>query len=194
MANDKECSYKIVLLGGPSVGKSALTMRMITDNFVKDYEPTIEDTYTKDINLESTKCTLKIVDTAGMSDLKVMIDNWISEGDGFLLVFSIIDANSFPIVEEKRSRILKVKEKKDIPMLLVGTKLDMENKREVPTEKASSLAKEWGIEYVETSSLNSIRDKEVFYKMAKLIRESKNKVSSAQPSLSPQSTCCCTVI
>ena len=194
MNEEKIDSYKIVLLGGPSVGKSALTMRMITDNFVKDYEPTIEDTYTKEINIDTQKVSLKIVDTAGMGDLKVMIDNWISEGDGFLLVYSIIDANSFPIVIEKRNRILKVKEKKDIPMLLVGTKLDMESKREVPVEKAEQLAKEWGIEYIETSSLNSVRDKEVFYKMARIIKSKRTKKITQAVPQQPESKGCCLII
>jgi small GTP-binding protein len=50
--------FKIVLLGGPAVGKSALTLRMITQNFVKDYDPTIEDTYRKEITLDGEPCVL----------------------------------------------------------------------------------------------------------------------------------------
>ena len=50
--------FTIVLLGGPAVGKSALTLRMITDNFVKDYDPTIEDIYTKKIIVDGQECVL----------------------------------------------------------------------------------------------------------------------------------------
>lgn len=51
-------SYIIVLLGGPAVGKSALTLRMVTDNFVKDYDPTIEDIYTKKITVDGKECAI----------------------------------------------------------------------------------------------------------------------------------------
>ena len=50
--------FTIVLLGGPAVGKSALTLRMVTENFVKDYDPTIEDIYTKKITVDGKDCVL----------------------------------------------------------------------------------------------------------------------------------------
>lgn len=52
--------FTIVLLGGPAVGKSALTLRMVTENFVKDYDPTIEDIYTKKITVDGKDCVLRI--------------------------------------------------------------------------------------------------------------------------------------
>ena len=58
MNGEKKDKFKIVLLGGPAVGKSALTLRMITENFVKDYDPTIEDIYTKEIVLDGEPCVL----------------------------------------------------------------------------------------------------------------------------------------
>ena len=33
--------YKLVVLGGGGVGKSALTIRLVTDNFLEEYDPTI---------------------------------------------------------------------------------------------------------------------------------------------------------
>ncbi|GBM10728.1 hypothetical protein AVEN_78991-1 [Araneus ventricosus] len=40
-------TYKLVVVGGGGVGKSALTIRFIQSYFVTDYDPTIEDSYTK---------------------------------------------------------------------------------------------------------------------------------------------------
>ena len=60
-ANDKPEKDKIVVLGGPGVGKSALTLRLVTENFVKDYDPTIEDRYTKKLTVDGKECTLSIV-------------------------------------------------------------------------------------------------------------------------------------
>ncbi len=38
---DEHVQYKIVVLGAGSVGKSALTIRLVTDNFLSEYDPTI---------------------------------------------------------------------------------------------------------------------------------------------------------
>ena len=43
----KEKNYKLVVVGGGGVGKSALTIQFIQSHFVSDYDPTIEDSYTK---------------------------------------------------------------------------------------------------------------------------------------------------
>lgn len=53
--------FTIVLLGGPAVGKSALTLRMVTENFAKDYDPTIEDIYTKKITVDGKECVLSTI-------------------------------------------------------------------------------------------------------------------------------------
>ena len=39
--------YKLVVVGGGGVGKSALTIQFIQSQFVEDYDPTIEDSYRK---------------------------------------------------------------------------------------------------------------------------------------------------
>ena len=151
--------FTIVLLGGPSVGKSALTLRMVTENFVKDYDPTIEDIYLKKIVVDGMECGLSnslsiigIVDTAGNDDFAVLVDSWINEGDGFLLVFSIIDRKSFGILETKKGRILKMKEHGTPPMLLLGNKCDLEHQRAVNKEEAEGIANSWKMEYLEVSA------------------------------------------
>lgn len=39
--------YKLVVVGGGGVGKSALTIQFIQSHFVEEYDPTIEDSYRK---------------------------------------------------------------------------------------------------------------------------------------------------
>merc|ERR1719192_286547 len=88
--------YKLVVLGGGGVGKSTLTIRFLTDNFIDEYDPTICDSYRKQIRLEDDKVyLLDILDTAGQEEFRVMRDEWIRSGDGFLLVYSINDTSSF---------------------------------------------------------------------------------------------------
>lgn len=44
--------YKIVVLGSGGVGKSALTVQFVQNIFVEKYDPTIEDSYRKQIELD----------------------------------------------------------------------------------------------------------------------------------------------
>lgn len=51
-----------------------------------------------------------------------------------------------------REQILRVKEEEAIPLLLVGNKSDLEERRQVSADDATAKAGEWGVQYVETSA------------------------------------------
>lgn len=57
--------YKIVVLGSGGVGKSALTVQFVQGIFVEKYDPTIEDSYRKQVEVDAQQCMLEILDTAG---------------------------------------------------------------------------------------------------------------------------------
>ena len=87
--------YKLVVVGGGGVGKSALTIRLIQpDHFVDEYDPTIEDSYRKQVTIDEETCLLDILDTAGQEEYSVMRDGWFRNGDCFLLVFSATSRRS----------------------------------------------------------------------------------------------------
>jgi GTPase KRas protein len=53
--------YKLVIVGGGGVGKSALTIQLIQSHFVDEYDPTIEDSYRKQVNIDDETCLLDIL-------------------------------------------------------------------------------------------------------------------------------------
>ena len=56
---------RIGMFGGGGVGKSSCTIRYLYSNFYQDYNPTIQDAYTKEIQIDLKKITINVKDTAG---------------------------------------------------------------------------------------------------------------------------------
>mmetsp|Transcript_24495 Transcript_24495/g.38760 ORF Transcript_24495/g.38760 Transcript_24495/m.38760 type:complete len:203 (-) Transcript_24495:381-989(-) len=150
--------YKVVVLGGGGVGKSTLTIRLLTDNFLDEYDPTIEDSYRKQICLQDANgkagkpVLLDILDTAGQEEFKSMRDQWIREGDGFLLVYSITSAITFEEIQSVREHILQNKDCEFAPIVIAGNKCDLEENRQVSKKEALQLAQEWNCPFFETSA------------------------------------------
>ncbi|XP_028841126.1 ras-related protein R-Ras isoform X2 [Denticeps clupeoides] len=88
MSSEEE-RYKLVVVGGGGVGKSALTIQFIQSYFVSDYDPTIEDSYTKICNVDGKETRLDILDTAGQEEFGAMREQYMRSGEGFLLVFAL---------------------------------------------------------------------------------------------------------
>lgn len=75
-----------------------------------------------------------------------------SEGEGFVLVYSITARSTFEGIEKFRHQITRVKDSETIPIVLVGNKADRANEREVGKEEGAALARRLGCEFVETSA------------------------------------------
>ena len=162
----------IYVLGGGGVGKSALTLRLVTDNFAEDYDPTIEDSYRKQIKVDGIPATVDIVDTAGQEEYNAMRDQWIRNGKGFLLVYSISNRGSFKELENIMDEMTRAKDDDNIPIVLAGNKCDLdEAEREVQKEEGQKLAEEWGVPFFETSAKTKINDHEVFYEIVREVRK-----------------------
>lgn len=144
---------KITVLGKGTVGKSSLTYKYINYSNQKDYDPTIEDKYSTVVTMNGMNCEVEILDTAGQDDYQSLINYWINFGEGFILVYSINDKESFKSLDEKREIILKLKKNNNVPMVIVGNKSDLENERKISREEGQSLAKKWGCKFFETSVL-----------------------------------------
>jgi len=162
--------HKLVVLGGGGVGKSALTIRLVTDNFLEEYDPTIEDSYRKEVMVDESCALLDILDTAGQEEYSSMQDQWMREGKGFLLVYSITSQNTYDEITLFKDKILRAKDMDKVPMVLVGNKCDLETEREVSTEQGKKLAIEWGCPFMEVSAKERIRNDECFHEVVREIR------------------------
>jgi small GTP-binding protein len=136
--------YKLVMLGNGFVGKSCITSRFINENYADMLDPTIQESYRKQIEKNGRYCMLEIFDTAGAEALDPWRDQEHTAGDGFILVFAINDRKSFEQLSEHVDRIKQLKNKEVLAFLVVGSKSDLETERTVPMEDGLGLAKRTG--------------------------------------------------
>ncbi|KAF9187407.1 Ras GTPase [Mortierella polycephala] len=173
--------YKLVVVGGGGVGKSALTIQFIQSHFVDEYDPTIEDSYRKQCVIDEEVALLDVLDTAGQEEYSAMREQYMRTGEGFLLVYSITSRNSFEEISTFYQQILRVKDKDFFPIILVANKCDLEHERQVSTHEGRELAKQFGSRLIETSAKQRINVDEAFYNLVREIRRFNKETHNSQP-------------
>lgn len=163
--------YKLVVVGGGGVGKSALTIQLIQSHFVDEYDPTIEDSYRKQCTIDEEQVLLDILDTAGQEEYSAMREQYMRTGEGFLLVYSITSRNSLEELQSFYEQILRVKDSDQVPVIVVGNKCDLEIERQVTYEEGLALARQFNCPFVETSAKQRINVEEAFYDLVRSIRD-----------------------
>eukprot|EP00762_Andalucia_godoyi_P001563 ANDGO_00220.mRNA.1 Ras-related protein Rap-1 len=173
--------YKIVVLGAGGVGKSALSIRFIQGKFVEKYDPTIEDSYRKQVDVDGQAVMLDILDTAGQEEYAAMREPYMQSGQGFVLVYSIIDHNSFDEVSAMYDTLVSVKGTKDIPIVLVGNKADLEADRVVEKDDALKLieSKATGVTFLEASAKDNLNVDQVFLEVVRSIMRKSGQANGA---------------
>jgi len=164
--------YKLVIVGGGGVGKSALTIQLIQNHFIDEYDPTIEDSYRKQVTIDNETCLLDILDTAGQEEYSAMRDQYMRTGQGFLMVYAITSRSSFEELVGFKDQILRVKEADHVPMVVVGNKSDLESERQVSSQEGQDLARNFGAPFFETSAKTRVNVEESFYHLVREIRKS----------------------
>nr|XP_022306499.1 ras-related protein Ral-A-like isoform X1 [Crassostrea virginica]XP_022306500.1 ras-related protein Ral-A-like isoform X1 [Crassostrea virginica] len=173
-AQQPQVIHKVIMVGSGGVGKSALTLQFMYDEFVEDYEPTKADSYRKKVVLDGEEVQIDILDTAGQEEYAAIRDNYFRSGEGFLCLFSITEQESFQATVDFREQILRVKNDDTIPFLLVGNKADLEDKRYVSVDEAQERAKQWNVPYVETSAKTRANVDKCFYDLLRMVKQSKS--------------------
>lgn len=164
--------YKLVVVGAGGVGKSALTIQLIQNHFVDEYDPTIEDSYRKQVVIDGETALLDILDTAGQEEYSAMRDQYMRTGEGFLLVFAVNSMKSFEDIGSYREQIKRVKDAEEVPMVLVGNKCDLSTWA-VDMNQAQELAEQFNIPFIKTSAKTRMGVDDAFYTLVREIKKDK---------------------
>ena len=148
----KKFEARIITLGDSAVGKTSLILRYSDNYFSSLYLSTAGiDSKIKIIKLENGEdIRVVLTDTAGQERYRNIASNYIKKADGILLVYNITDKDTF---EGVKVWIKSIKEESgdSRPIILLGNKSDLNDKRMIKKEVGEDFAENEGIKFYETS-------------------------------------------
>ena len=203
-SEDYEFIFKVLLLGNSNVGKSSLFLRFVDDIWNDTFVPTIGvDFKIKTFNIDEKKIKMQIWDTAGQERFKNIIASYYRGAHGILLIYDVTDKDSFKNLSNWLIEIEK-NASKNVLKVLIGNKVDLEDKRVITYNQGKEFADTYGLKYIETSAKKNLNVNEAFETLGRelieasddkrIIKQKPNKkvtVSNAQDLTPEQKKGCC---
>lgn len=151
MRNVYDCLLKFIIIGSSTVGKSNILLQFTDKRFLQNNDLTIGIEFaTKKVSRNGTVYKLQIWDTAGQETFKSLVRSYYRGTLGCLLVYDITRRESFETLE---SWLIELRtHAPNVSIVLVGNKIDLEEKREVSTEEGIEFAEKNGLAFFETSA------------------------------------------
>ncbi|MHA1340412.1 MAG: GTP-binding protein [Promethearchaeota archaeon] len=166
--------FKMILGGDGAVGKTSLVQTFVTGQFQKDYKATIGTSIMKkECKFKGWNGVIRFViwDLAGQKQFQKVRQSYLADAKAGFIVFDVTRPETFESVENWFNEI-KQFASKNITLILIGNKIDLEDERKISKEQGEALANELGITYFETSALNKDIVEEAFRLLAfELIKE-----------------------
>ena len=167
--NSYDLLYKIVIIGDTNVGKSNILSRYLTNEFTSNTKSTVGvELGIKFLKIKNTSTKIQIWDTAGQERYQAITSSYFRGSDGCFIVYDITNETSFNNIEKWFDKIHEENDK-EIPVIIVGNKCDLENERKIPTEKAKEKAQNLKCAFYETSALKAINIEQIFEELVNTI-------------------------
>ncbi|XP_057289582.1 ras-related and estrogen-regulated growth inhibitor-like [Hydractinia symbiolongicarpus] len=172
-----EKSIRIVVLGSPGVGKTALIIRCLTNQFFNNYVPGKETAYRYTTSIGPKKINFEIMDSNGKNNAL------ISYADAVVLVYSTTDRKSYEHVKNLIESVRKLN-LNSIPIAVIANKIDQSKKRVVTKQDGESLSTIHKVKVFERSAAIPTEDmNSVFTEMYKLVQLTKKTRRDSDPAL-----------
>ena len=164
--------FKLIIIGECGVGKSCLTIKAIKNYFEDLYAPTVGFEFLSfNIKVDGQTIKLQIWDTCGQEAYRSLINSFYRNSSLAILVYSIDRKESFDNLEKWLNDV-KIQSSPDIKIILIGNKVDLEDKREVPKEKGEQFCKDHKLCcFMETSAKTGFNAQNLFMKAGILLYE-----------------------
>jgi len=166
MSNLEEYIFKLIIVGDPAVGKTALLMRYIEDRFEEEYLSTIGvDFYLKTITLDNKEIKLQAWDTGGQEKFANIRPGYYTGAGGAIIVYDVTNNNSFSNISKWITEVQKYCG--NIPLLIAGNKVDLP--RQVDASQAKAFADSHAIPIFESSAKNNVNVENMFVYLSKFL-------------------------
>ena len=144
---------RILIIGGASVGKTAIVQKYLTNIFQKEYKMTMAgEIHVKNLKFEESELDLIINDTPGEIRFKVARDSAYPGARGALLVFDLTRLPTFNPTVRDRLKELWIGAKERVPVIIVGNKRDLINFRSIRKNEIEEFCRQIPCPYVEVSA------------------------------------------
>jgi len=173
-STEADVMFKVCLFGDGGVGKTTMINRFLTGVFKSDQTITIGvDFHVKKVEVAGYNVSLQIWDFAGEDRFRFLLPSYVIGASGGIFMYNITrysNLKNFPDWIEIFKKGFIGDQTEQLPVIMVGSKLDLEFKRTVPSQEAFNEAKKYDLYgYVECSSKDGSNVEEIFYEIAKLM-------------------------
>ncbi len=157
--------FKLIVLGSAAVGKTTLVNQFLKKEDVIDYRPTLGISIsTQQFHVQGFKDDIikfLVYDLAGQSFFKRVRHEYYKGANCAFIVYDVTRRETF---DEAVDFWLEDAQKKlgNVPFVLIGNKIDLEDKREITKEEGLEKAKKLKSFFIETSALKNINVQDTF--------------------------------
>lgn len=158
-------TYNLGVFGSAHIGKIEIIERLISSRFFEEYDPTIEDSFRKQVVIDQFTCLLEIFD-ANENEYPT-VQEILDLSDGFLFVYSI--TNRASLDELRNVHGPQVQKAASKNYIVVGNDCEREESRQVGVLEGLQYAASINALFVETSAKKGINVERAFYDLVRLI-------------------------
>ena len=163
-------SFKVSIIGDTLVGKSSIIQRALCKDFNNSYTPTIGfEFYTLGAKINDKILKLQIWDLSGQDVFETLTKSMLSNSNLVILVYDITHKKTFENIDIHLQKFKEATQKENV--ILVGNKLDLQDKREVSAEEVEqkfNLNSDFK-KFIECSALSGDNIEEIFKEAARIL-------------------------
>ena len=176
---EKEKSLKLVLIGNMGVGKTSILTKYCDDKFSENIISTSGIEFKiKTIHKNGYKVKMQIWDTSGQERFRSITPNYFRDSNALLFVFDITNEESFKAIQDFIN-LSEGHSHKNLIKILIGNKIDQEEKRKIKTDEIASFVKQYNFnEFFETSAMKGDKINDIFELIADLSTKEGSKDST----------------
>ena len=148
---------QLIMIGESGVGKTSLIKRYTNNIFNSSHLETIGiEFYNKEERINDQIIQIKIWDTAGQEIFHSLTKNFYRKADGIIIVYDITNLDSFEKIQDWVKSVYENTDSyKEIQMIIVGNKIDLEEDRTVSKEEGLKIGNYFDIDFFEASAKNA---------------------------------------